>query len=56
MLPAQWADDRKILTEIYAADWGRLSRRAGPIRNQQMLDKGRLDLVVAFQAAKAQPA
>jgi hypothetical protein len=30
------------------ADWEKLGRSAGPIRNQAMLDEGRPDLVVAF--------
>ena len=30
------------------AEWHRLGRKAGPIRNQRMLDEGKPDLVVAF--------
>lgn len=33
--------------EVYPADWDRLGKAAGPIRNQQMLDTG-ADLVLAF--------
>ena len=36
--------------EEYPADWGRYGRGAGVIRNQQMLDEGRVDLVLAFHA------
>lgn len=32
----------------YLADWKRYGKRAGPIRNQQMLDEGKPDLVIAF--------
>lgn len=32
----------------FKADWNRYGKRAGPIRNQQMLDDGQPDLVVAF--------
>jgi hypothetical protein len=32
----------------YIADWNTYGRSAGPRRNQQMLDEGRPDLVVAF--------
>lgn len=39
-LAEQWADDRKIPTKIYQADWETLGRKAGPIRNQRMLDEG----------------
>lgn len=34
--------------EEYPADWDRYGKRAGPIRNQQMLDEGKPDLVLAF--------
>lgn len=32
----------------FPADWDKYGKRAGPIRNQQMLDEGKPDLVVAF--------
>jgi len=32
----------------YPAEWDRLGRSAGPLRNQRMLDEGRPDLVLAF--------
>lgn len=32
----------------YPADWKKYGGAAGPIRNQQMLDEGKPDLVVAF--------
>jgi predicted Rossmann-fold nucleotide-binding protein len=47
-LAAEWAGDRGIPTQVYMAEWERLGRKAGPIRNQRMLDEGRPDLVVAF--------
>lgn len=34
--------------EEYPADWKRYGKRAGYLRNQQMLDEGKPDLVVAF--------
>jgi hypothetical protein len=34
--------------EAYPADWDTHGKAAGPIRNQQMLDEGKPDLVVAF--------
>jgi len=34
--------------ESYPADWTRYGRAAGPIRNKQMLDEGKPDLVLAF--------
>jgi hypothetical protein len=34
--------------ERYPADWQKHGRAAGPIRNKQMLEEGKPDLVVAF--------
>jgi hypothetical protein len=34
--------------EPYPADWNRYGKSAGPIRNKQMLDEGRPQLVLAF--------
>ena len=43
-----WADENRIPLSIDPADWSRHGKSAGPIRNQQMLDEGKPDLVVAF--------
>lgn len=37
-----------LMCEEYPADWGKHGKAAGSIRNQQMLDEGKPDLVVAF--------
>ena len=37
-----------LRVEPYPADWEKHGRAAGPIRNKEMLLKGRPDLVVAF--------
>lgn len=37
--------------ESYPADWDRHGKRAGYVRNQQMLDEGQPELVVAFYSA-----
>ena len=37
-----------IKVERYPADWTKYGKGAGPIRNQQMLDDGKPDLVLAF--------
>ena len=34
--------------KTFKADWGTHGKAAGPIRNQQMIDEGKPDLVVAF--------
>lgn len=38
--------------EKYPADWNKHGKAAGPIRNQQMLDEGKPDLVVVFPGGK----
>lgn len=43
-----WAYMAKIRHMKFAADWIGYGRKAGPIRNQIMVDEGRPDLVIAF--------
>ena len=50
-LAEEWARDRNISSEIYHADW-QLGRKAGPIRNQRMLDEGGPQLVIAFPGGR----
>lgn len=47
-LAIEWAQKRGILTEVYLADWETHGKSAGPIRNQEMINKGKPDMVVAF--------
>src|SRR5690606_38640260 len=47
-LARQWCENFGKDFEEYPADWDRYGKRAGYIRNQQMLDEGKPDLVVAF--------
>jgi hypothetical protein len=47
-LAKTWAYERGKLCIEYKADWKTLGRRAGPVRNQQMLDEANPDLVVFF--------
>lgn len=44
----QWADENGLYCESYPADWKAFGKRAGYLRNQQMLDEGKPDIVVAF--------
>jgi hypothetical protein len=37
-----------VLHEQYPADWDKHGKAAGPIRNQQMLDEGHPEIVIAF--------
>ena len=46
---AEWMN---IPTQTFEADWDRHGKAAGPIRNKQMLDEGKPDLVVAFEGGK----
>ena len=48
----EWAEARGVPCEVYLANWAELGRKAGPIRNQQMLDEGRPTLVVAFPGGR----
>jgi hypothetical protein len=51
-LAEEWARERGVPTEIYQANWAGLGRKAGPIRNQRMLDEGVPQLVVAFPGGR----
>src|SRR4051812_12062124 len=46
------AERRGARVRVFPADWGKHKRAAGPIRNAQMLDEGKPDLVVAFGRTK----
>lgn len=43
-----WANSRRVHGWHMPADWATHGRRAGSIRNQDMLDRGKPDLVIAF--------
>lgn len=47
-----WAVINWCPWEEYPADWKTHGKAAGPIRNQQMLDEGNPDLVVAFPGGR----
>lgn len=47
-LAASWAMIEWTGYKEYPANWQRYGRAAGAIRNQQMLNEGKPDLVVAF--------
>lgn len=44
-----WAKSRGIPVERFPAQWSRYGRKAGPLRNIEMLEKGKPDLVVVFK-------
>ncbi len=47
-----WGLKHNIPLEAYPADWSTYGLSAGPRRNQEMLTKGRPDLVVAFPGGR----
>lgn len=47
-LARQWAEDNGVETIGFRASWNLYGKRAGYIRNVQMLNEGQPDLVVAF--------
>jgi hypothetical protein len=48
----EWATTSWCPAVTFEADWKAHGRAAGPIRNQQMIDDGRPDLVVAFPGGR----
>jgi len=51
-MAGRWADHMGIEKEVYPAKWNIYGKRAGYVRNQQMLDEGHPDLVVAFPGGR----
>lgn len=47
-LAREWATERGIPVLKFPAAWRKHGKAAGPMRNKQMLDEGKPDLVVAF--------
>lgn len=47
LLAHLWAEDRGVAVLRVKAEWGKMGKAAGPIRNQKMIDLSP-DLVVAF--------
>lgn len=47
-LAGKWARDRGIICEVYTADWKVFGVAAGHMRNAQMLEIGKPNLVIAF--------
>lgn len=47
-----WAVVNWVQIKRFPAKWDQYGRGAGPLRNQQMLDEGKPDLVIAFPGGK----
>jgi hypothetical protein len=54
-LARELAESWGLEVREFLADWDRYQRKAGPIRNQRMLAKGRPQLVVAFRCRGDSP-
>lgn len=51
-LAMKYAEVYNDTLETYPADWEKFGKSAGHIRNQQMLDESKPDLVVAFPGGR----
>lgn len=51
-MAGQYARRHGIAEQAVSADWDKHGKAAGPIRNKQMLELGKPDLVVAFPGGK----
>ena len=52
---AEWAKRSAaegVKAVAYPANWRRFGKRAGPLRNQRMLDEGRPEAVIAFAGGR----
>lgn len=48
----EWAEANHVPVKTFQAHWHELKKAAGPIRNQEMLDKGKPDYGVKFPGGK----
>lgn len=51
-LAAEYANRNRIKAVRFEANWRKYGRRAGPYRNQRMIDEGKPDLVLAMPGGK----
>jgi hypothetical protein len=51
-LAVDWARMTQVPQLVYPADWEKHGRKAGPLRNQQMLDEGKPHMVIAFPGGR----
>ena len=51
-LAGEWAALNNATLKVYPPNWNLHGRAAGPIRNQEMIDKERIDFVIAFPGGK----
>lgn len=48
----EWAIGENVAYREFKADWNKHGKRAGYLRNKQMLEEGKPDLVIAFPGGK----
>lgn len=51
-LAQRWAEENNVPVEVYAADWEKDGKRAGPIRNARMLLVGKPEWCIAFPGGR----
>lgn len=51
LLSTEWAGQRRVSVRVFPAFWKR-DGKAGPMRNQRMLECNKVDLVVAFPGGR----
>ncbi len=51
-LGERYARENGIEFVLFAADWNKHGKAAGPIRNKQLIEEGKPELVVAFNPGK----
>jgi hypothetical protein len=51
-MAGEWGKKHHIQVSVYRADWSRYGRSAGPRRNEQMLNEGKPDMVLAFPGGR----
>lgn len=53
MYAASWAVQNNVANQRYHADWNKYGKQAGILRNLQMLEDGKPDLVLVFPTRKS---
>lgn len=48
----RWAEANHVPVMPFPADWGKYGKKAGYLRNKQMLEEGQPDMVIAFPGGK----
>lgn len=51
-LGGEWAAERGVPVKVFMADWNQHGKRAGHLRNQQMLEEGTPEAAVGFPGGR----